>query len=189
MVFELKKRQWHTLWKPCLCHSVSVILDFEIQNLFSWDQLFKFLLKVATQFVITKIYEIKTQEEYLQTQQDHLIYVQITHDSCVKTLEAHECHNSCSKYMSPKGTNQATLFVLRDGGAPKKGQKYKSVAKKCLLLRLGMRWDEVTGRAKKGDKKASASSWGRWCSIIIVLSFDPFVLFDHRESLEVFGRK
>ena len=55
-----------------------------------------------------KIFKIKTQEEYLQTQQDHLIYVQITHDSCVKTLEAHECHNSCSKYMSPKGTNQPT---------------------------------------------------------------------------------
>ena len=61
-----------------------------------------------------------------------------------------------------------------------KRPKCKSVAKKCLLLRLGMRWDEVTGRAKK----ASASSWGRWCSTISVLSFDPFFLFDHRESQE-----
>ena len=67
----------------CAIKFQSSVLDFEIQNLFSWDQLFKFLLKVATLFVITKIFKIKTQEEYLQTQQDHLknTYVQITHGS------------------------------------------------------------------------------------------------------------
>ena len=51
--------------------------------------------------------------------------------------EAYECRNSCSKYMSPKGTNQATLVVLRDGVAPKKAKNVKVWPKSVCCCDLG----------------------------------------------------
>ena len=71
----VEKVQWHTLWKPCLCHTVSGLC-----HSWFWNSELVFLgsvIQISSEGRHTvchnKIFKIKTQEEYLQTQQDHLL--------------------------------------------------------------------------------------------------------------------